>query len=111
MSTLRRSRSGIRRRPAATGGLGTRFAIARIVTLVGTVVALILLAGILLTVLGANHSNEVVKAVHDSARGLAGPFDGLFKLHSHRAQVAVDWGLAAVVYFAISRLVARAVAR
>lgn len=110
MSTLRRSRWGVRR-PAATGGLGTRLAVARVVTVVGTVVALILVAGILLTVLGANHSNELVKAVHDSARRLAGPFDGLFKLHSHRTRVAVDWGLAAVVYFAISRFVARAVAR
>jgi hypothetical protein len=110
MSAFRRRRWGVRD-PAATGGLDARVAIARVLLLVGTAVALILVAGILLTVLRANTGNQVVKAVHDAARWLAGPFDGLFKLKNHKIEVAVDWGLAAVVYFALSRFLARLVVR
>jgi hypothetical protein len=110
MSAFRRSRWGARD-PAATGGLEARVGIARVLLLVGSVVALILVAGIVLTVLGANAGNQIVKLVHDAARWLAGPFDGLFKLNNHKTQVAVDWGLAAVVYFALSRFLARLVVR
>jgi hypothetical protein len=84
-----------------------RASIARAVILVGTVVLLVLVAGILLVVLGANHSNEVVKAVNSAARFLAGPFDGLFKLHSHNATIAVNWGIAAAVWYLLARFIAR----
>jgi hypothetical protein len=110
MSTFRRSRWGVRD-PGATGGLEARIAIARVVLLIGSAVALVLVAGILLTVLGANAGNQIVTVVHDAARWLAGPFDGLFTLHNHKTQVAVDWGLAAVVYFAISRFISRIIVR
>jgi uncharacterized membrane protein len=110
MSAFRRSRWGVRD-PAATGGLEARIAIARVLLLLGSAVALVLVAGILLTVLGANEGNQVVKAVHDAARWLAGPFDGLFRFDNHKTQVAVDWGLAAVVYFAISRFLSRMIVR
>ena len=110
MSAFRRSRWGARD-PAATGALDTRVAIARVLLLVGSVVALILVAGTLLTVLSANPGNQIVKAVHDAARWLAGPFDGLFRLSNHKTEVAVNWGLAAVVYFAISRFLSRVIVR
>ena len=88
-----------------------RASLARVVLLVGTVVALILIAGILLVALGANHSNDVVKAVHSAAKFLAGPFDGLFKLHSRKATVAVDWGIAAVVWYAVAHFISRLILR
>ena len=88
-----------------------RASLARAVVLAGTIVALILVAGILLVVLGANHANEVVKTVHSAARFLAGPFDGLFRLNSHKASVAVDWGIAAVVWYAVARLIGRFILR
>jgi hypothetical protein len=93
------------------GAAVARASIARAVILLGTAVLLVLVAGILLVVLGANHSNELVKAVHSAARFLAGPFDGLFTLHSHKATTAVNWGIAAVVWYALARLVARLVLR
>ena len=74
-----------------------RASVARAVTFVATVVALILVAGILLVVLKANRSNDVVEVVRDAARFLAGPFDNLFSLDSERAETAVNWGIAAVV--------------
>ena len=93
------------------GAAVARASIAKAVILVGTVVALILVAGILLVLLGANHSNEIVKAVHSAAKFLAGPFDGLFKLDSHKATIAVDWGIAAVVWYGLARLIARLLLR
>jgi hypothetical protein len=93
------------------GAALARASIARAVILAGTLVALVLVVGILLVVLGANHSNELVKAVHSAARFLAGPFDGVFTLHSRKATTAVDWGIAAVVWYAVARLIGRFVLR
>jgi hypothetical protein len=88
-----------------------RASVARAVVLAGTIVALILVAGILLVVLGANHSNEIVKAVRSAARFLAGPFDGLFSLHNRKATTAVDWGIAAVVWYAVAHFISRLILR
>jgi hypothetical protein len=88
-----------------------RATLARLIILVATAVALVLVAGILLVVLGANSSNDLVKAVHDAARFLAGPFDGLFKLDNHKLTIAVDWGIAAVVWYALGHAIARLLLR
>lgn len=97
-----------RRYAAATSA---RLALARLISAAAAVVALILIVGIVLAVLKANGSNEVVKAFHDAARTLAGPFNGLFTLHPRRAELAVNWGIAAVVWFALGRLIARMLLR
>ena len=88
-----------------------RASVAKAVTLVATVVALILVAGILLVVLKANRSNDIVQVVRDAAGFLAGPFDNLFRMDSERAETAVNWGIAAVVWYAIGRAIARLVLR
>jgi len=93
------------------GAAVARASIARAVMLLGTVVALILVAAILLFVLGANPSNAIVKAVHDAGKFLAGPFKGLFHLDSAKATMALNWGLAAVVWYALARLIARLILR
>ena len=103
MGTMRANRQA--------GAAVARASIARFVILVGTVVALVLIAGILLVVLGANQSNAIVKAVHDAASFLAGPFDDLFKLHPRKTRIAVDWGIAAVVWYALARVIARLLLR
>ena len=79
---------------------------ARVVILAATIVALILIAGILLVVLKASPSNELVKVVHDAASFLAGPFDGLFHLKHHRVEIAVNWGIAAAVWYGLGRVIA-----
>jgi hypothetical protein len=84
-----------------------RASIARAVTLAATAVALVLIAGIALVALEANRSNEIVQVVRDAAAFLAGPFDGLFTLENNKAEKAVNWGIAAIVWFALGRLVAR----
>ena len=55
--------------------------------------------------------DERVEAVRDAARFLAGPFDGLFTLDSNKAEKAVNWGIAAVVWYAVARLIARLLLR
>jgi hypothetical protein len=93
------------------GAAIARASIARALTLVATAVALVLVAGILLVVLEANQSNDLVQIVRDAAAFLAGPFDGLFTLDNNRTEKAVNWGIAAVVWFAVGRLLARMLVR
>ena len=88
-----------------------RASIARAVILIGTGVALVLVVAILLVVVGANHSNELVKAVHDAGQFLAGPFDHLFNFTRNKVETAVNWGIAAVVWYALARVIARLLLR
>lgn len=69
------------------------------------------MVGILLVVLDANPRNDIVEALTDAARWLAGPFHDLFSIDSRKWRIAVNWGLAAIVYSALARLLARLVAR
>ena len=101
MSTMAAGRTG------STAGVGA----ARVVKLIATIVAAIIVAGILLIVLEADSGNVIVGAVLDVARWLTTPFQGIFDLDGRKATVAVNWGLAAVIYFAIGALIARLLAR
>jgi hypothetical protein len=83
---------------------------ARIVLMATRIAAGIIVAGILLYVLGANDSNSVVQAVMDAGRWLVGPFDGLFSLSGAKTEIAVNWGIAAVVWLVAGGLVARLLA-
>ena len=99
----------IRARSSAAANRG-RLTLARVIGAVASVVALILIAGIVLTLLKANQGNAIVGAVHDAAGWLAGPFDQMFTFDRKRTETAVNWGVAAVVWFALGRLLARVVA-
>ena len=43
-----------------------------------------------------------MQLVRDAANFLAGPFDGLFDLERFKVEVAVNWGIAAVVWYAVA---------
>ncbi len=96
-------------REARAAGVVARAAglLARGVNLIAGVAVLIIVAGILFVVLGANPSNGVVSEVHGWARWLADPFDGMFSLHSARAAIAVNWGIACAVYLLAAALIVR----
>lgn len=94
----------------AAAGAGTTLLIARIIRLIATVVAVILALGIAFVVFGASPGNTIVSHVHDWAKTLAGPFDGMFHLKNPKANVALNWGIALVVYLVIGHLIARVVA-
>ena len=93
------------------GAALARASLARAVIIAATAVALILVLGIVLVALEANQANDLVQVVRDVATFLAGPFDGLFTLDSTKAETAVNWGIAAVVWYAIGRLIARLILR
>jgi hypothetical protein len=83
----------------------------RLVQFVVSVVVLIIVAGILLVVLKANPTNSIVSEVHDWAHSLAGPFNGMFSFHSANTALAVNWGIAAVLYLFVGGLIARLLGR
>jgi hypothetical protein len=84
--------------------------LARIVRLATKVAAGVIVVGILLYVLEANASNDVVSAVMDAGRWLVGPFDDLFSIDKPKVEIAVNWGIAAAVWLAVGMLIARLLA-
>ena len=80
--------------------------LARAIELLGTAVTLILLAGIALVLLEANTANDIVRAIRDAADWLAGPFNGMFELDNARVSLAINWAIAALAYYVISRVLA-----
>jgi hypothetical protein len=98
------------RRRDGTGASGFAMGgslLARVVRLVVSVIVLIIVAGILLVLLKANPGNSIVSEVRGWARSLAGPFDGMFSFHNAHIAIAVNWGIAAVVYSIAGGLIAR----
>jgi len=93
--------------PVTTG----RFQVARAIKLIAGLVAGIIFVGIVLVVLEANPGNDIVNAVLDAARWLVGPFKGLFSLDGREATIAVNWGIAGIVYLAVGMVLARLIAR
>ena len=100
-----------RRSAVAEGARSGAWTLARIVMLVAWVVVGLIVAGILLIVLEANPSNSIVEWVTDAGRWLVGPFENLFSLDNRKTEIAVNWGLAAVVYLAVASLIARLLRR
>jgi hypothetical protein len=102
---------GTTRADRHAGAAIARASLARAVMLLTGAAALVLILGIVLTVLEANRSNDIVQVVRDAAGILAGPFDDLFKLDSNKGEIAVNWGIAAAVWLLLGRLVTRMLVR
>jgi hypothetical protein len=88
-----------------------RLTLARAVVVLTRVVAGVIVAGILLVVLDANPRNDVVQFVTDVAETLVGPFKNLFTPDDGDLRVALNWGIAAGVYWFAGRFIARLLAR
>jgi hypothetical protein len=87
-----------------------RWALARAIGAVTSVVVGLIVIGIALVVLEANPSNDIVAAILDAARWLVGPFQNLFTLDGDW-RIVVNWGLAALVYSIAGRFLAGLAAR
>ena len=85
--------------------------IARIVSLITSVIVGLIVIGIVLVLLEANRDNAIVDWLVGAGKFLAGPLDNVFKLDSHKARVAVNWGLAAVIYAIVGGFIARLLRR
>jgi hypothetical protein len=110
----RRSGRMARRSGRARAGLAARrglWGVARIVTLITTVVVGLILIGIVLVLLEANRDNAIVDWLVGAGHFLVGPFDNIFQLDGRKAQVAVNWGLAAVLYAIVGSLIVRLLRR
>jgi hypothetical protein len=86
--------------------------LAGLVALLGMAVAFVIAIGIALVALDARESNDVVRAWLDVSRWLTEPFHGLVDLERGRRklQTAVNWGIAALVYWLVATLLARLLA-
>jgi hypothetical protein len=85
------------------GARRVRHLLAYLIDVVVAIVAVLILAGILLVALEASRDNSVVSAMLDTAKFLAGPFDGMFEPSNRRLGVAVNWGIAIAVYVFVGR--------
>ena len=104
---LRRRRSGGGRSAGAVRGVyGLVGVLATIVDVVVGLVTLTIVLGIALVVLGANEDNALVGAVRDAADFLAAPFRDVFERDDLKEELAINWGIAVLVYFVVGRAVA-----
>lgn len=99
---------GVRAGRTARRGL---WGLARVVSLITSIVVLLLLIGIALVLLEANRDNSIVDWLRDAAGWLATPFEGFFDPDGRKARLAVNWGLAALVYALVGGLIARLLRR
>jgi hypothetical protein len=114
MARRARAAAGRKERLAAKGRRATKrglWGIARVVSLITTVVVGLVVLGIVLVLLEANRDNAIVDALRDAAAWLAEPFDNVFKLDGRKENVAVNYGLAALIYGLIGGLIARILRR
>lgn len=86
-------------------------AIARLIRLAATIVFLIIAAGVVLRLVGANASNSIVHDIHSVGSTLVGPFKNVFTVKNAKESIALNWGLAAVVYLIVGHLIASFIAR
>ena len=85
--------------------------VARIVSLITSVVVGLIVVAILLVLLEANRDNAIVDWLVGAGDTLTKPFHGIFDLDGRKAMVAVNWGLAAVVYGIAGSFIARLLRR
>lgn len=112
--TRRRRGAGVAK--VKTGVAAVRSKIATVVWLVAVVCALFLAVGALLIALKANEKNTIVDLVLTGARQLDGPFsltDGIFTFADDKdgrvKSALVNWGIAAVVYLVIGKILDRVI--
>jgi hypothetical protein len=84
---------------------------ARVVRLVTSVVVGLIVVGIVLVLLEGNRDNAIVDWLVGAGDFLSEPFHGIFTPDGRKAMVAVNWGLAAVVYALIGALIVRLLRR
>ena len=85
--------------------------LARMVRMLTAAVVVVIVAGIVLHLLDANMGNALVSAINDVASWLTTPFQGIFSIDNNDTQLAVNWGLAALVYGIAGSVIASLLAR
>ena len=86
-------------------------ALARVIRFITGIVVAIIVVAVILRLVDANPANAIVSAIHDAGAWLVGPFANVFSVSGAKLNMALNWGLAAVVYAVVGGLLARFVAR
>ncbi|MFC5748702.1 hypothetical protein [Actinomadura rugatobispora] len=86
-------------------------ALATALSVITTVVVLVLAVHIVFVVFEANTANDLVRTAGDRAEGLAWQFRDVFQPADPKIEVVVNYGLAALVYLIIGRIVVGLVRR
>lgn len=89
-----------------------RNGIASVIWVLAVLAAVVLALGTLLVALDASADNSLVELVIDSARGIDGPFANLFTFEGAGAETKdrlVNWGLAALAYLVVGRVLDRVI--
>lgn len=104
------------RKSMATGVAGLRVRLAQVIWLAAVVCALFLAVGALLVALDANQDNALVSFVLDVAGvldlGVFSPDNGVFTFEGADAETKnalANWGLAAIAYLVVGRILERVV--
>ena len=84
---------------------------ARVVSLITSVIVGLIVLAIILVLLEANRDNAIVDWLVGAGDFLSSPFHGIFDMDGRKASVAVNWGLAAVIYAVIGGFIARLLRR
>jgi drug/metabolite transporter (DMT)-like permease len=79
------------------------------VRMLGYAVAFVIVIGIALVVLDANEGARLVSLWLDAGRFLTDPFGRIFDLQrgKEHEQIAINWGIAAVVYVVVASVLGR----
>ena len=85
--------------------------VGRVIRTLAGLVAAVIVAAIVLRLLSANPHNTVVSDIHDAGAWLVGPFKNIFSFSSAKLTMAVNYGIAAIVYLAIAHLLAGLIMR
>ncbi len=105
-----RSRDERRDRDRDRGGSGAN-TIANIVDVLTSVIVLAFVLHILFAVFGANQGNEFVSVVYTVAKTLVLGLGDVFTPDEALLGVVLNYGVAALIYLVIGRLIARALRR
>jgi hypothetical protein len=84
--------------------------LARIVRIVAALAVGFIVVGIVLHLLDAHAGNALVGFVYDVAGWFVTPFKGIFSPNGEKLRIALNWGLAAVVYAVVGGLLSRLLA-
>jgi hypothetical protein len=88
-----------------------RGSVGRIIQLIFFVIAVIIIAHIIFVLLGANPGNTIVSTDADWAGTLASWFKNLFTPSNYKLAVTLNYGLAALVFLIVGRLLGEGVER
>ena len=106
-----RGRAGRARARAGVAARKGLWGVARIVSLITSIIVGLIVVAIVLVLLEASRQNGIVDWLVGAGDWLSKPFHGIFSLDSHKATVAVNWGLAALVYALVGGFIARLLRR